>query len=129
MRLSRVVLLLVVCALNLQAQKRCVKGIPCGNSCIAANKTCRIGTPSTTSERAEPKTVSTGTAKKDSVASDSSGKTSTDVGAVKVWVNTKSRVYHCEGSRYYGQTANGKYSSEKEAVEQGYRPAYGRKCS
>src|SRR5687768_5438182 len=22
----------------------CKKGIPCGNSCIAANKTCRIGT-------------------------------------------------------------------------------------
>lgn len=23
--------------------QRCVKGIPCGNSCIAANKTCRVG--------------------------------------------------------------------------------------
>jgi len=22
---------------------RCKKGIPCGNSCIAANKTCRVG--------------------------------------------------------------------------------------
>lgn len=25
------------------AQKHCKKGIPCGNSCIAANKTCRVG--------------------------------------------------------------------------------------
>src|SRR5207248_200309 len=27
------------------AQKRCRKGIPCGNTCIAANKTCRAGMP------------------------------------------------------------------------------------
>lgn len=26
------------------AQRRCSKGIPCGNSCIAANKVCRVGT-------------------------------------------------------------------------------------
>jgi hypothetical protein len=25
------------------AQKNCKKGIPCGNTCIAANKVCRIG--------------------------------------------------------------------------------------
>ena len=39
--------LLVLASLALassaQAQKRCTKGIPCGNSCIAANKVCRIG--------------------------------------------------------------------------------------
>src|SRR5687767_14169548 len=28
-----------------EAQKNCRKGIPCGNSCISATKTCRIGTP------------------------------------------------------------------------------------
>ncbi len=27
------------------AQPRCTKGKPCGNSCIAVSKTCRIGTP------------------------------------------------------------------------------------
>src|SRR5207245_7339315 len=31
---------------NAEAQKNCRKGIPCGNTCIAANKVCRIGTPS-----------------------------------------------------------------------------------
>lgn len=25
------------------AQKNCTKGIPCGNTCIAANKVCRVG--------------------------------------------------------------------------------------
>ena len=33
------------------AQKRCVKGKPCGNTCIAANKTCRVATAPA---RAEP---------------------------------------------------------------------------
>ena len=31
-----------------EAQKKCVKGKPCGNTCIAVNKTCRVGTPSYT---------------------------------------------------------------------------------
>ncbi len=30
----------------LEAQPHCRKGIPCGNSCISASKTCRIGSPS-----------------------------------------------------------------------------------
>lgn len=30
------------------AQKRCVKGKPCGNTCIAATKTCRVGTGTAT---------------------------------------------------------------------------------
>lgn len=31
-------------ATPVDAQRRCTKGIPCGNSCIAANKVCRVGT-------------------------------------------------------------------------------------
>ena len=31
---------------SLRAQKNCTKGIPCGRTCIAANKVCRIGTTS-----------------------------------------------------------------------------------
>lgn len=27
----------------LEAQKKCVKGIPCGNTCISADKVCRVG--------------------------------------------------------------------------------------
>lgn len=45
-----------------------------------------------------------------------------------VWINTRSRVYHCPGSRYFGQTSKGRYSTEAEAVLEGARPAYGRKC-
>jgi hypothetical protein len=32
---------------NAEGQKNCRKGNPCGNTCIAANKVCHIGTPST----------------------------------------------------------------------------------
>ena len=48
--------------------------------------------------------------------------------ALKVWVNTSSGVYHCPGTRYYGTTKRGAYSSETDARENGYRPAFGKPC-
>jgi len=47
---------------------------------------------------------------------------------VRVWVNTKSGVYHCPGSRWYGKTKQGKYMGECQAQKEGYRPAYGKPC-
>ena len=47
----------------------------------------------------------------------------------KVWLNTNSGVYHCPGGQYYGNTKKGKFLSEREAVSQGYRAAYGQACS
>jgi len=47
---------------------------------------------------------------------------------VKVWVNTRSGVYHCPGSRYYGITKAGAFMLESEARAAGNRPAYGRTC-
>lgn len=38
----------------------------------------------------------------------------------KVWVNTKSGVYHKEGDRWYGRTQEGKYMTEDEANKAGY---------
>jgi len=46
----------------------------------------------------------------------------------KVWINTKSGVYHCPGTRYYGNTKNGVFQKQSEAERRGYRPAYGSKC-
>ena len=34
-----------------------------------------------------------------------------------VWVNTETKVFHREGSRYYGKTKQGKYMTEDEAVK------------
>ena len=47
---------------------------------------------------------------------------------VRVWVNTKSGVYHCPGSRWYGTTKRGTYMPECEARKEGYRPAHGNPC-
>jgi hypothetical protein len=47
---------------------------------------------------------------------------------VKVWVNASSGVYHCPGTRWYGNTKHGKYVGECAAIKDGNRPAYGRAC-
>ena len=49
--------------------------------------------------------------------------------ASKVWVNRKSHVYHCPGTRYYGTTKSGEFMLESEAIASGNRPAYGRSCN
>ena len=40
-----------------------------------------------------------------------------------VWVNLDSKVFHLEGSRWYGTTKNGKFMTEADAVAAGYREA------
>ena len=40
-----------------------------------------------------------------------------------VWVNLESKVFHKEGSRWYGKTKSGKYMSESDAIKAGYRAA------
>jgi micrococcal nuclease len=47
---------------------------------------------------------------------------------IMVWVNTRSRVYHCPETQYYGKTKAGSFMSQREATERGYRAAYGRSC-
>ncbi|MBT1076900.1 ComEA family DNA-binding protein [Geobacter grbiciae] len=43
------------------------------------------------------------------------------VGRGMVWVNPDSKVYHKEGSRWYGKTKKGSYMTESEAIKAGYR--------
>lgn len=43
-----------------------------------------------------------------------------------VWVNTKSKAYHIQASRWYGRTKHGKYMSEADAKAAGFHPAPGK---
>jgi len=46
-----------------------------------------------------------------------------------VWVNTKSHIYHCFGSKHYGTTKVGTYMSESDAKAAGAHAAKGKVCS
>ena len=49
--------------------------------------------------------------------------------ATDVWVNLKSKVYHCPGGQWYGHTKDGAYMSEAAAVAAGDRPNHHVSCS
>ena len=51
--------------------------------------------------------------------------------ATKVWVNGKTHVYHCSGTRYYADNKkkHGAYMTQGEAQKKGNRPASGKYCN
>jgi hypothetical protein len=50
-------------------------------------------------------------------------------GSGKVWVNTRSKIYHCEGSKFYGDTKEGEYMSEADAQAKGYNANRKKVCN
>ncbi len=47
--------------------------------------------------------------------------TAPPAGKDMVWVNPDSKIYHKEGSAWYGKTKKGSYMTEAEAIKAGYR--------
>jgi len=99
---------------NAEAQKNCRKGIPCGNTCIAANKVCHIGTPSTppTASRSESAAV----AQNDSMA----------------WVaSSRGHTYYrrgCSTANSLSPTNLIYFRTEEEAQRAGYHRSTSRGC-
>jgi hypothetical protein len=47
---------------------------------------------------------------------------------VKVWVNSRTHIYHCQGARWFGKTRRGYFTTQENAQRAEARPASRQLC-
>lgn len=116
-KIASVLLALLLIAPPALAQKRCKKGVPCGNTCISASKTCHIGSSAPAPAEARVAPPQPGKA-----VSDSAGQ----------WVgSSRGKTYYkagCSGARTLAAANLISFKSEDEAQKAGYRRSAQKGC-
>lgn len=89
------------------------------------------GTAGNTAASSAPAAAAPATASKSKAMPEPAAAPAAGGGAGQVWVNTgsKTKTYHCQGSKWYGKTKEGKYMSAADAQAAGYHAAKNEKCS
>lgn len=111
------------------AQRRCTKGIPCGNSCISASKTCRIGSEPAPQPSSRPRPLSE--AERQALLARALGDTAPGL-QYGPWVGSvDGTIYYATSCRTAWKLSEEErvyFGSEQEAIARGYKRSRAKTC-